>query len=97
MKQQCFCQSIRFTFDGQRVTGADTAASLGLEEGDTIEVFQVGFVKDCSYINCLNHAISGQSWRHEVKGTCDRHGLGHRGSMSVGWSIEVSTKIKILI
>ena len=34
-------QSIRFTFDGQRVTGADTAASLGLEEGDTIEVFQV--------------------------------------------------------
>ena len=33
-------QSIRFTFDGQRVTGADTAASLGLEEGDTIEVFQ---------------------------------------------------------
>ena len=41
MKQQCFCQSIRFTFDGQRVTGADTAASLGLEEGDTIEVFQV--------------------------------------------------------
>ena len=36
-----FYQSIRFTFDGQRVTGADTAASLGLEEGDTIEVFQV--------------------------------------------------------
>ena len=24
------------------MTGADTAASLGLEEGDTIEVFQVG-------------------------------------------------------
>ena len=36
-----FSQSIRFTFDGQRVTGADTATSLGLEEGDTIEVFQV--------------------------------------------------------
>ena len=34
-------QSVRFTFDGQRVTGINTAASLGLEEGDTIEVFQV--------------------------------------------------------
>ena len=40
-------QSIQFTFDGQQVTGADTAASVGLasrlqtlEEGDTIEVSQ---------------------------------------------------------
>ena len=33
-------QSVRFTFDGQRVTGADTAASIGLEEGDALEVFQ---------------------------------------------------------
>ena len=39
--QSSLHQSIRFTFDGQRVTGGDTAASLGLEEGDTIEVFQV--------------------------------------------------------
>ena len=40
-------QSIQFTFDGQQVTRADTAASVGLasrlqtlEEGDTIEVSQ---------------------------------------------------------
>ena len=33
-------QSVRFTFDGQRVNAADTAAGLGMEEGDTIEVFQ---------------------------------------------------------
>ena len=39
-----------------------------------IEVFQVRFVDDCSYINCLNHAISGQSWRHEVKGTVSEKG-----------------------
>ena len=44
IKSFIFYQSIRFTFDGQRVTGADTAASLGLEEGDTIEVFQVLFI-----------------------------------------------------
>ena len=34
------CQAVRFTFDGQRVTGADTAATIGLEEGDALEVFQ---------------------------------------------------------
>ena len=33
-------QSVRFTFDGQRVNAADTAQSLGMEEGDAIEVFQ---------------------------------------------------------
>ena len=33
-------QSVRFTFDGQRVNGSDTAQSLGMEEGDAIEVFQ---------------------------------------------------------
>ena len=46
-----FYQSIRFTFDGQRVTGADTAASLGLEEGDTIEVFQVLSILMFAHIN----------------------------------------------
>ena len=44
-------QSIRFTFDGQRVTGADSAASLGLEEGDTIEVFQVLSILMFAHIN----------------------------------------------
>ena len=33
-------QGVRFTFDGQRLNAGDTAAGLGMEEGDTIEVFQ---------------------------------------------------------
>ncbi|XP_026819436.1 small ubiquitin-related modifier 3-like [Rhopalosiphum maidis] len=32
--------SVRFRFDGQSVNANDTPASLNLEEGDTIEVFQ---------------------------------------------------------
>ncbi|XP_026819672.1 small ubiquitin-related modifier 3-like [Rhopalosiphum maidis] len=32
--------SVRFRFDGRSVNEIDTAASLNLEEGDTIEVFQ---------------------------------------------------------
>ena len=31
-------QDTRFLFEGERVKGSDTAASLGLAEGDTIEV-----------------------------------------------------------
>ena len=34
-------QSTRFHFDGERVKGSDTAASLGMAEGDTIEAFLV--------------------------------------------------------
>ena len=33
-------QSVRFIFDGQRVNGSDTAHSLGMEEGNVIEVMQ---------------------------------------------------------
>ncbi|XP_026819710.1 small ubiquitin-related modifier 2-like [Rhopalosiphum maidis] len=32
--------SVRFRFNGQSLNEIDTAASLNLEEGDTIEVFQ---------------------------------------------------------
>ena len=34
-------QSTRFHFDGERVKGSDTAAGLGMVEGDTIEAFLV--------------------------------------------------------
>lgn len=33
-------QAVRFTFDGRRVNGGDTAKDIGLEEGDSLEVFQ---------------------------------------------------------
>ena len=36
-------QNTRFHFDGERVKGSDTAASLGMVEGDTIEAFLVNF------------------------------------------------------
>ncbi|XP_060846757.1 small ubiquitin-related modifier 2-like [Rhopalosiphum padi] len=32
--------SVRFRFNGQSINEIDTAVSLNLEEGDTIEVFQ---------------------------------------------------------
>jgi len=36
--------TVRLTFDGQRVSGKQTVAELGLEEGDILDVmeFQVG-------------------------------------------------------
>lgn len=66
-----FCQSIRFTFDGQRVTGADTAASLGLEEGDTIEVFQVNTSNNRSSLSIMDHALHLRSSR-EVLSVAER-------------------------
>ena len=33
-------QTIRFTFDGNRMKDSDTPKDLDMEEGDTIEVFQ---------------------------------------------------------
>ena len=33
-------QTIRFTFDGNRLKESDTPKGLDMEEGDTIEVFQ---------------------------------------------------------
>ena len=33
-------QTIRFTFDGNRIKDSDTPKDLDMEEGDTIEVFQ---------------------------------------------------------
>lgn len=32
--------TVRFRFDGQAISEADTPASLEMEEGDTIEVYQ---------------------------------------------------------
>ena len=33
-------QTIRFTFDGSRITENETPKGLAMEDGDTIEVFQ---------------------------------------------------------
>lgn len=32
--------TVRFRFDGQAISEADTPSSLEMEEGDTIEVYQ---------------------------------------------------------
>ena len=41
-------QTIRFSFDGSRINESDTATSLDLQEGDTVEVFmqQTGGISD---------------------------------------------------
>ncbi|XP_060857975.1 small ubiquitin-related modifier 2-A-like [Metopolophium dirhodum] len=33
-------ETVRFRFDGQAITATDTPASLEMEEGDTLEVYQ---------------------------------------------------------